>query len=163
MAMLHSVPFLFLGNQSPQTKEDRMQHREKKIKDQLKGLYDRALAMSKGQVRGIMTKENEVIQMILTVSQISQDLGNLASVNGNAAVPRSLKDIFQECLDRYDEAGGKYGEFDPLKDQRDLVREAQEELSDVNNYLCFMLIKAYAVQFAFSGNQMLREKLQKVA
>ncbi len=140
-----------------------MQIREKKIKDQLKGLYDRALAMSKGKVRGIMTKEDEVIQMMLNVSQLSQELGNLAGINGKAAVPRSLKDIFQECLDRYEEADAKYGEFDPFKDQRDLVREAQEELSDVNNYLCFMLIKAYAIQFAFSGNQTIYEELQKVA
>ncbi len=52
-----------------------------------------------------------------------------------------LKEIFEQALDKYRVGELKYGEFEPLADQRDLLKEAEAEILDAINYLAMQLIR----------------------
>ena len=53
----------------------------------------------------------------------------------------ALDRIYQECLDKMEKGSKKYGVFDPITDERNLLHEAEEEIQDAINYLGMFLLK----------------------
>jgi len=54
--------------------------------------------------------------------------------------------IFEIALQKYQKGALKYGDYDPMKDRRDMLIEAGAEILDAINYLAMFLMKLRAIQ-----------------
>jgi len=57
-----------------------------------------------------------------------------------------METIFKAALQKYRAGEQKYGPYHPLTDNRDMIRETEEEILDAINYLGMFLIKLRAMK-----------------
>ncbi|OGP65585.1 MAG: hypothetical protein A3K22_03510 [Deltaproteobacteria bacterium RBG_16_42_7] len=55
--------------------------------------------------------------------------------------PNTIEAVIQEALNKYETGRRKYGELDLSKDNRDFLKEAEQELLDCINYCVFQILK----------------------
>lgn len=99
-------------------------------------IYISVLLLVKNKLKGKKTEEKRILEIVVHLAKAHQVLDSIRVNDDCEPVQvRSFNQIFQECLDKYDRAAAKYGEFDPITDKRDLIVEAQQKLIDAMNYL----------------------------
>jgi hypothetical protein len=69
-----------------------------------------------------------------------------------AMIRDKLIKTYMRAVAKYDEGAGKYGEFDPHTDVRDLIAEAEDEIIDAINYLAMFLAKLEALKDVTTKN-----------
>jgi hypothetical protein len=57
------------------------------------------------------------------------------------ATNKQLEDIFNAAIAKFQKGAVKYGDYDPLTDNRDMLAETEAEILDAINYLAMGLIK----------------------
>lgn len=116
------------------------------MKDRLWEVFISALLLARNKLRGKRTSDKRLVEIIVMLAHTVKTIDNLTVDEDGATKTRSLNQLFQECLERYDRGVVKHGEFDPLTDERNLIEKAQEELLNAVNYLGMALIKIRAVR-----------------
>lgn len=53
--------------------------------------------------------------------------------------------IFKDAVKKYQAGEQKYGKFEPMTDQRDMITETEAEILDAINYLAMFLMKIRAM------------------
>jgi hypothetical protein len=109
------------------------------MRERLWNQFVSALLLLGNKLRGKRTVDKKLAEMTVLLAQAVRTLDSIsADRDGNPKPVRSINNIFRDCLDKYDRRAAKYGEFDPLNDERDLIEKAQQELSDAINYLTML-------------------------
>ena len=72
------------------------------------------------------------------------------SINGSESscecTNNQLRDIFNAAIGKFQQGAVKYGDYDPLTDNRDMLAETEAEILDAINYLAMGLIKLRALK-----------------
>lgn len=111
------------------------------MKEKLMEKFNLARILVRGKLRGKRTDEKKSVETMAFLVKVFQAIDSLVVEEDGTTKRRSMSDIYRICIDKYDKGAAKYGDFDPLNDNRNLLREAQDELIDAINYLSMALIK----------------------
>lgn len=116
------------------------------MKDRLWEVFVSALLLARNKLRGKRTSDKRLVEIIVMLAHTVKTIDNLTVDEDGATKTRSLNQLFQECLEKYEKGALRYGDYDPLTDERNLIEKAQEELLNAVNYLGMALIKIRAVR-----------------
>jgi len=116
------------------------------MKNKLWEVFVSALLLARNKLRGKRTADKKLVEIILMLNQAVKTIDNLTVDEDGATKIRSMNQLFQECLEKYEKGVLRYGDYDPLTDRRNLFEEAQEKLLDAVNYLAMALIKIRATR-----------------
>ena len=103
------------------------------MRNKLWEVFVSALLLARNKLRGKRTGDKRLVEIIVMLTQAVKTIDNLTVDEDGATKTRSLNQLFQECLYKYDRSVVKHGEFDPLTDERNLIEKAQEELLNAVN------------------------------
>lgn len=113
------------------------------MREKLWEIFLSVLLLVRNKLRGKKTAEKRLYEVMAHLAKAHQALDGLRVDQQGEPLPvRSFLQIFNECLEKYERGAIKYGDFEPLKDKRDLIDEAQQELEDAINYLAMFCHQA---------------------
>lgn len=115
--------------------------KEISMKEKLMEKFTQARILVRGKLRGKRTDEKKSVETMVFLAKTFQMIDSLVIEEDGTTKRRSMSDVYRICLDKYDAAAAKYGDYEPLNDKRNLLREAQSELIDAINYMAMALIK----------------------
>ena len=115
--------------------------KEISMKQKLMEKFNQARILVRGKLRGKRTDEKKSVETMVFLAKTFQMIDSLVIEEDGTTKRRSMSDVYRICLDKCDAGAAKYGNFEPLNDKRNLLREAQNELIDAINYMAMALIK----------------------
>lgn len=111
------------------------------MKEKLFSIFLSVLLLVRNKLKGRKTtREKRLFEVIAHLAKVHQILDGLrVDQHGEPMPVRSYLQIFNECLEKYEKGASKYGDFNPLTDERDLIKESQDEIIDGMNYIAMFV------------------------